>query len=120
MQFTNSDPFIYSFAYFGGNPNIEKDGGERGKRQHVSNWISAFPNAKLYIYAGNGRNDILAMRKVLEQKNGYVICPKNSRTQVKEMASIVSEKEDIDGIISNLKMLNGRFRTPDLDDDGDR
>lgn len=101
-------------------PDIEKDGGERGKRQHVSNWISAFPNAKLYIYAGNGRNDILAMRKVLEQKNGYVICPKNSRTQVKQMASIVSEKEDIDGIISNLKMLNGRFRTPDLDDDGDR
>ena len=60
------------------------------------------------------------MKKVLEQKNGFVICPQNSRTQVKQIASIVSDKEDIDGIISNLKILNGRFRTPDLDDDGDR
>src|SRR5699024_4747690 len=48
-------------------PHIELDGGEQGKSQHVNNWIKAIPNAKLYIYAGNGRNDILAMKKVLEQ-----------------------------------------------------
>lgn len=105
-------------------PRIAEDGGERGKMQHVSNWMDIFPNAKLYIYAGNGRNDILAMRKVLSSPRGAVICPTNSRTQVKEIATFVSDKEDMEGIIEGLSRLNERVRTrqtgKDVDDDGDR
>ena len=105
-------------------PRIAEDGGERGKMQHVSNWMDIFPNAKLYIYAGNGRNDILAMRKVLSSPRGAVICPTNSRTQVKEIATFVSDKEEMEGIIEGLSRLNERVRTrqtgKDVDDDGDR
>ena len=100
-------------------PHIELDGGEQGKSQHVNNWIKAIPNAKLYIYAGNGRNDILAMKKVLEQPNGIVICPKNSRTEVKNIATVVSDKEDLEGIINNLKLVNKSLKKTHEDHEDD-
>lgn len=100
-------------------PHIDLDGGEHGKSQHVNNWIRAIPNAKLYIYAGNGRNDILAMKKVLEQPNGIVICPKNSRTEVKNIATVVSDKEDLEGIINNLKLVNKSLKKTHEDHDDD-
>ena len=82
------------------------DGGERGKSVYVNNWIEAYPDAKLYIYAGNGRNDILAMKKVKSKSRGFVICPKNSRTEVKNISNFASDKEDIEGIIEGLEKIN--------------
>ena len=86
------------------------DGGERGKEVYVRNWMEAYPDAKLYIYAGNGRNDILAMKRVKANPKGFVICPKNSRTEVKEIAHFVSNKEDLEGVIDGLEKINGAVR----------
>ena len=87
-------------------PGRTLDGGEKGKETYVRNWMEAYPDAKLYIYAENGGNDILAMRKVKENPRGFVICPKNSRTEVKKIANYVSEKEDLEGVIEGLEKVN--------------
>ena len=80
------------------------------KEVYVRNWMEAYPDAKLYIYAGNGRNDILAMKRVKANPKGFVICPKNSRTEVKEIAHFVSNKEDLEGVIDGLEKINGAVR----------
>ena len=51
-------------------------------------------------------NRLETINKVLEQPNGIVICPKNSRTEVKNIATVVSDKEDLEGLINNLKIVN--------------
>lgn len=58
------------------------------------------------IYCGNGRNDLAAMDYINSQKNGIVICPKNSRREVKEKALFVSDQEDLKGIIDGIKCIN--------------
>ncbi len=95
-------------------PSVTLDGGEKGKFIHVDNWMKTIPDAKLYIYAGNGRNDLRAMKRVVAEDNGFVICPKNSRKQVKEIASFVSEEEDLGGIIDGLQKVNGAIEKAKL------
>lgn len=56
------------------------------------------------IYMGNGRNDIKAM-KYVKEKGGYVICPSNSRHDVKAIAHYVSSKEDLEGLIDGFSRL---------------
>ena len=72
----------------------------------MNNWMEAYPDAKLYIYAGNGRNDILAMKRIKANPRGFVICPENSRTEVKKISNFVSGQKDIKGITEGLKKIN--------------
>lgn len=87
-------------------PGRTLDGGEGGKSIYVNNWMEAYPDAKLYIYAGNGRNDILAMKRIKANPRGFVICPENSRTEVKKISNFVSGQKDIKGITEGLKKIN--------------
>lgn len=80
------------------------DMGKYGKVEYVGMWMEAYDNV-LGIYAGNGRNDIWAMQNIKKQK-GFVICPKNSRTEVKKIADFVSDGTDIRGITDCLDRLN--------------
>lgn len=61
------------------------------------------------IYCGNGRNDLSASDYIRFQKNGFVICPKNSRRELKARASFVSEHEDLKGIIDGLEKINNEI-----------
>ena len=63
--------------------------------------------------------NIISMKKVLEQPNGIVICPKNSRTEVKNIATVVSDKEDLECIINNLKLFNKSLKKTHGDHDDD-
>lgn len=58
----------------------------------------------LPIYMGNGKNDIKAM-KYVKEKGGYVICPSNSRHDVKAIANYVSDKEDLEGLADVFSRL---------------
>ena len=54
------------------------------------------------IYAGNGQNDIEAMKRVQSSPNGYVICPANSRHTIKEFAKFVGKGDDLRGVSEGL------------------
>ena len=83
------------------------DMGSYGKLDYVNMWKTAYKDLDMCIYAGNGRNDIEAMKSIKELgTRGIVICPKNSRTQVKEMANYVANSTDLRGIIECMKLLN--------------
>ncbi len=60
----------------------------------------------LSIYMGNGRNDIKSMKRVKE-KGGYVICPSNSRRDVKAIANYVSDKEDLESLTEAFSRICG-------------
>lgn len=94
-------------------PLTNGDGGERGKEKYVKAWMEEYKNAELYIYAGNGRNDILAMKKIKTSPRGIVICPDNSRTEVKKIADYVSKNEDILGIVEGLRKINAKYLVKD-------
>lgn len=68
------------------------------------------PNdVSLYIYSGNGRNDIDAMKELKKNRNCFIICPSNSRTEIKNMADFASEKTDIHGVIDAFKKINQKI-----------
>lgn len=49
------------------------------------------------VYIGNGRNDIRAMKYVRSQ-GGIVLCPRNSRTGVREIADYTSNLHALQGV----------------------
>lgn len=98
-----------------GNPN----GAQEQKRRYVKLVVDTENDTQnvpfLYIYAGNGRNDITAMKSLKSVKNNFIICPKNSRTAIKQMADFVSEKTDILGIIDGIHEINKKIRERRID-----
>lgn len=59
----------------------------------------------LAIYAGNGQNDIEAMKRIKRSENGYVICPSNSRHTIKEFADFAGKREDLRGVSEGLESI---------------
>lgn len=68
------------------------------------------------LYCGNGRNDLDAMKTVKRTGIGYVLCPKNSRTEARKIANFVSDKEDLPGLTECLKNLNRQLNPPNTDE----
>ena len=98
-------------------PNDKKDANPAGfgKEKYVkgmTEYIKENPYQEILmsIYCGNGMNDLLAMNYIRAQKSGIIICPKNSRQKVKEMAHHVSEEEDLPGITDGIKWVNEQIR----------
>ena len=98
-------------------PNDKKDANPAGygKEKYVkemTEYIRENPYQEILmsIYCGNGINDLLAMNYIKTQKNGFIICPKNSRQKVKEMAHHVSEQEDLPGITDGIEWVNEQIR----------
>lgn len=60
---------------------------------------------KRRIYLGNGRNDILSMKEIKKTPNGTVICPNNSRRDVKAIADYTSDKTDLSGVTEGFSKL---------------
>lgn len=82
----------------------EKD--RNGKFYYVRNWVEALEDRIAFsIYAGNGYNDTKAMQYVKSQK-GFVICPENSHSTVKDLADYVSEKHAADGVKEGFDFIN--------------
>ncbi len=82
-----------------------------GKLHYVKEWINAMQLKERYgiaIYCGNGRNDIAAMKFIRGQK-GYVVCPKNSRTEIRGFADHLSQEEDLPGITEGIEYVIGRI-----------
>lgn len=84
--------------------------GQYGKKKYVKNWVNEMikrKQVKLYVYAGNGRNDTEAMEYIKSLKNGIVICPKNSRTKIKnDLANFVGTKTELPGTTEALAQMN--------------
>lgn len=66
-------------------------------------------NVSLCIYAGNGRNDISAMKYIKSKKNGIIISPRNSRKEIRGMSHFTSEHSDIKGVIDCVQRLNEKI-----------
>lgn len=83
--------------------NISKDKriiGLAEKAEYVKFWHQLLKNRykiKNLIYIGNGRNDLQAMKYVKSQ-NGIAICPKNSRTKVREIADYTGHSSALKGV----------------------
>lgn len=76
-----------------------------GKLNYVKEWINAMQLKERFgmaIYCGNGRNDIEAMKFIKAQAKGYVVCPKNSRTEIKGFADYLSTEEDLPGVTEGI------------------
>ena len=67
---------------------------------------NAYDNLIMAIYCGNGRNDLDAMKYIKNRKDGFVVCPRNSRQQAKAIATFVSERTDLFGVSEGLENIN--------------
>lgn len=76
------------------------------KANYVENYIDAYKNrnAKRLIYMGNGKNDVLAMKRLKAHK-GVVICPENSTPDVKAIADYTSDKSELSGLTDCVSKL---------------
>lgn len=82
-----------------------------GKANYVKTWCEIYEERGqliMPIYCGNGRNDLSAMECVKE-KNGFVVCPNNSRASAKEKADFVSNKTDLQGITEGIEKINEKI-----------
>lgn len=91
----------------------ETDYSSYGKYACAKRWVEMFQEKGslcMAIYGGNGQNDIRAMRYIRNLSNGFVMCPSNSRTEIKEnIAHFVSDKTDIHGMVENFQALNNEI-----------
>ncbi len=88
------------------NPNLYGNLYGKEKCDFVQTYLQVYDPAsiKKCIYTGNGRNDILTMRKI-QEIGGIVICPSNSRTEIRSFANYKSDKEDLEGLIDGYSQL---------------
>ena len=94
--------------------NTISTGATYGKEHYVKLWIDTLKNRNQLgsiIYCGNGRNDISAMRLVKGLKEGYIICPKNSKTELRRISNFVSNQEDLLGITEGLDFVIQQMKT---------
>ena len=80
-----------------------------GKYTYVSDLIEAYnenhTELPLIIYCGNGRNDFRAMKYIQDQKNGFILCPSNSRKDDQNIATYTSSNSDLQGITDGIQYL---------------
>lgn len=78
------------------------------KRKYVASTMAAYAEQDICmcIYAGNDFNDIGAMSLIKQRKNGFTICPQNSKPELHKFATYKSSKTDIHGIIDGLENIN--------------
>lgn len=82
-----------------------------GKAHYVKTWYDMYEKSgKLLtaIYCGNGQNDLSAIQYIKE-KRGFIVCPKNSRTEAKKKADVVSERTDLSGITEGIAEINKKI-----------
>lgn len=89
----------------------EYDIARYGKYNYVRQWCEVYNESQskellMSIYCGNGRNDSDAMTYVKTKGKGMVVCPINSRTEVRQKANFVSQKEDLKGITEGIQFIN--------------
>lgn len=82
-----------------------------GKAHYARLWCETYKESEtkelvMAIYCGNGRNDLSAMDYINSQKQGFVVCPQNSRTEAKLKAFHVSEETDLCGITEGIAKIN--------------
>ena len=82
-----------------------------GKADYVLNWCEHYMGSDLNelimaIYCGNGRNDLDAMDYIKHLKQGFIVCPKNSRHEAKAKTTLVSDKTDLPGITDGISKIN--------------
>ena len=82
-----------------------------GKADYVLNWCEHYMESDLNelimaIYCGNGRNDLDAMDYIKRLKQGFIVCPKNSRHEAKAKTTLVSDKTDLLGITDGISKIN--------------
>lgn len=112
---TSSEKFLSDRIFrFEFSKSDSLDDGRYGKRKYVKSWIDTYKESEtkdliMALYCGNGLNDIDAMQYVLNQDSSFVICPSNSREEVKKIASFLSDKNDILGISDGLNKINERI-----------
>lgn len=85
-----------------------------GKMNYVRSWYESYENREdrdllLAIYMGNGRNDFKAIDYLTSKRQGIVICPANSRRQIKARAFNASEERDLPGLTDGLSKINERI-----------
>ena len=69
------------------------------------------------IYCGNGQNDLAAIDYINSQKNGFAVCPDNSRKVAKEKAYFVSKKRDLRGITEGIEAINKEIEKRNVKED---
>ena len=80
-----------------------------GKAHHVKIWCEMYAEKLLMaIYCGNGQNDLSAI-KYIKDKKGFIVCPRNSRTEAKKKADFVSERTDLIGITDGIAKINEKI-----------
>lgn len=89
----------------------DKNPAGTGKLGYVSEWTTQMQNRDdkeiiMQIYCGNGRNDLFAMDFINKQKNGFIICPANTRREAKAKTQFVSNKTDLPGITEGISRIN--------------
>ena len=89
----------------------DKNPAGTGKIGYVKEWTTQIKKRDdkeviMQIYCGNGRNDLLAMDFITNQKNGFVVCPSNTRTAAKAKTQFVSNKTDLPGITEGIARIN--------------
>lgn len=92
----------------------EFDTARYGKAHYVRSWCDVYKDSEykeliMAIYCGNGRNDLAAMDYIRKMRGGFVVCPKNSRTEAKQKAAFVSEKTDLFGISEGIENINNQI-----------
>lgn len=105
---------------------MDFDTAQHGKQHYVRLWCETYNESQrkellMAIYCGNGRNDLTAMNYVNKQKQGFVVCPQNSRREAKAKAFHVSEKTDLLGITEGIEKINREIEkrikpSPEQDD----
>lgn len=89
----------------------DKNPAGTGKFGYVKEWSTQIKQRDdkeviMQIYCGNGRNDLFAMDFINSQKNGFVVCPSNTRTAAKAKTQFVSNKTDLPGITEGITRIN--------------
>ncbi len=85
-----------------------------GKENYVMSWYELYEKREdrdllLAIYMGNGRNDFKAIDYLKSKRQGLIICPANSRRQIKVKAFNVGNERDLPGLTEGLSKINEKI-----------
>lgn len=91
--------------------------GNEAKSNYVNSYIETKENPKyddekdvvLYIYAGNGDNDLSAMKTINNLKNGITICPANTTQITKIIARMHSGYDSVKGIGDCIRQIREKI-----------
>lgn len=84
---------------------------EYGKELYVHAWYETYKkNLIMAIYCGDSGNDLRAINYIRSLKNGFIICPKNSKDEIKKRAHFIGNKTDLPGITEGLRCLGDNIK----------